>query len=170
MMARRLLSYNLLAAIALFVVGYAVGVWIGDRVVSFGYVEDTGQNNVALAFGYVGAVGGWLVGLGFHVYPIRRMLGHAPSLRERETSGSGRDWRMCTDHKVVGLQYLVAILVFFFIGGLNAMLIRTELSPVAARLQPGRLPDPRGPARHDDAHDDVGGDPGAVRQLLRPAR
>ncbi len=35
MMARRLLSYNLLMAIVLFVVGYAVGVWIGDRVVSF---------------------------------------------------------------------------------------------------------------------------------------
>src|SRR4249920_2793316 len=127
MMARRLLSYNLLTAIVLFVVGYAVGVWIGDRVVSFSYVEDTGQNNVALVFGYAGAVVGWLIGLGFHAYPIRRMLGHAPSLREREAGGSGRYWRMCTDHKVVGLQYLVAILVFFFIGGLNAMLIRTEL-------------------------------------------
>ena len=127
MMPRRLLSYNLLTAIVLFVVGYAVGVWIGDRVVSFGYVEDTSQNNVALVFGYAGAMIGWLVGLGFHAYPIRRMLGHPPSLRERESGGAGRYWRMCTDHKVVGLQYLAAILVFFFIGGLNAMLIRTEL-------------------------------------------
>ena len=40
------------------------------------------------------------------------MLGHAPSLREREFGGSGRYYRMCTDHKVVGLQYLVTILVF----------------------------------------------------------
>jgi cytochrome c oxidase subunit I len=127
MMARRLLSYNLLSAIVLFAVGYAVGVWIGDRLASFTYVEDTDQNNLGLLCGYAGAMIGWLAGLGFHVYPIRRLLGHRPTLRERETGGPGRYWRMCTDHKVVGLQYLAAILLFFFIGGLNAMLIRTEL-------------------------------------------
>ena len=46
---------------------------------------------------------------------------------ESEGEGIGRYFRLCTDHKVVGIQYIVGIGVFFFIGGLNAMLIRTEL-------------------------------------------
>ena len=57
------------------------------------------------------------------------MLGHPPTLAEHEDEGIGvaRYFRLCTDHKVVGIQYLVGIGVFFFVGGLNAMLIRTEL-------------------------------------------
>src|SRR5205085_1721615 len=41
--------------------------------------------------------------------------------------GIARYFGLCTDHKVVGMQYMVGIGLFFFIGGLNAMLIRTEL-------------------------------------------
>jgi cytochrome c oxidase subunit 1 len=33
-----------------------------------------------------------------------------------------------TDHKVIGIQYLVTTFVFFIIGGALAMLIRTELT------------------------------------------
>ena len=43
---------------------------------------------------------------------------------------------MTTDHKVIGLQYLVMILAFLFIGGLGAMFIRSELlTPVAVGRQ-----------------------------------
>ena len=55
------------------------------------------------------------------------MLGKPASLREKEREGTGRYFGLCTDHKVVGIQYLIGIGVFFFIGGLNAMLIRIEL-------------------------------------------
>ena len=55
------------------------------------------------------------------------MLGREPSHHENEDGGIGRYFGLCTDHKVVGMQYLVGIGIFFFIGGLNAMLIRTEL-------------------------------------------
>jgi cytochrome c oxidase subunit 1 len=55
------------------------------------------------------------------------MRGYPPSLREKETEGMGRYLGICTDHKVVGIQYLCGIGLFFFIGGLNAMLIRFEL-------------------------------------------
>ena len=41
--------------------------------------------------------------------------------------GIGRYFRLTTDHKVVGIQYFFGVGIFFFIGGLNAMLIRTEL-------------------------------------------
>ena len=70
---------------------------------------------------------GFLIGLGFANYPISRLLGRPPSLREKEEQGISRYFGLCTDHKVVGMQYLVGIGVFFFVGGLNAMLIRTEL-------------------------------------------
>ena len=77
--------------------------------------------------GYLFFVIGFLVGLGFAKYPLSRMLGREPSHRENEEGGIGRYFGLCTDHKVVGMQYLVGIGVFFFIGGLNAMLIRAEL-------------------------------------------
>ena len=46
---------------------------------------------------------------------------------EKDDQSLQRYFGLCTDHKVIGMQYLVGIGVFFFIGGLNAMLIRTEL-------------------------------------------
>ena len=38
-----------------------------------------------------------------------------------------RYFSFCTDHKVIGIQYLVTTFIFFLIGGLLAMLIRAEL-------------------------------------------
>ncbi len=70
---------------------------------------------------------GFLVGLGFLNYPFARLRGYPPSLREKETGGIGRYFGLCTDHKVVGIQYLSGSALFIFIGGLNAMLIRIEL-------------------------------------------
>ncbi len=80
--------------------------------------------------GYFSGVAGFLIGLGFANYPIKRMLGHPPTLAERESvehHGATRYFSLSTDHKVVAIQYLVGIGVFFFVGGLNAMFIRTEL-------------------------------------------
>src|SRR6478609_6698002 len=43
----------------------------------------------------------------------------------------GNNWRQYfsfnTDHKVIGIQYMVMTFMFFLIGGLLAMLIRAEL-------------------------------------------
>jgi cytochrome c oxidase subunit 1 len=55
------------------------------------------------------------------------MLGREHSHRQNEEGGVGRYFGLCTDHKVVGKQYLFGIGLFFFIAGLNAMLIRAEL-------------------------------------------
>ena len=70
---------------------------------------------------------GFLVGLGFANYPVARLLGRPASLREKEGEGASRYFGLCTDHKVVGMQYLIGIGFFIFVGGLNAMLIRAEL-------------------------------------------
>jgi cytochrome c oxidase subunit 1 len=129
MKLRRLLGYNLLTAILLGIVGFYVGWWLGHLVKgkSLAYFDDTGQNDIALFLAYLLAVVGFLIGLGFANYPIQRLLGKPPSLREKETAGPARYFGLCTDHKVVGMQYLIGIGAFIFIGGLNAMLIRFDL-------------------------------------------
>jgi cytochrome c oxidase subunit I len=136
--ARRLVGFNLLTAVVLGVAGFLLGRWLGDQIdgTSLAYVADTGENDVSLVLGYLGGVVGFLVGLGFASYPIQRMLGHPPSLPRPETEGIGRYFRFCPDHKVVGLQYFVGIGLFFFIAGLNAMLIRLELLTPNASIFP----------------------------------
>ncbi|MGD0454081.1 MAG: cbb3-type cytochrome c oxidase subunit I [Solirubrobacteraceae bacterium] len=138
---RRLLGFNLLTAVILGVGGYYLGWWIGHLIngPSFEYETATDENDVALLLGYAGGVIGFLVGLGFANYPLSRLLGRPASLREKESEGIGRYFGLCTDHKVVGIQYLVGIGVFFFVGGVNAMLIRAELlHPVPTLVGPNQ--------------------------------
>ena len=138
---RRLIGFNLLTAVLLGVGGYYLGWFIGHQVngPSFKYEEATDENDVALLLAYFFGVVGFLIGLGFANYPVSRMLGRPASLREKEGGGVARYFGLCTDHKVVGIQYLVGIGVFFFVGGLNAMLIRTELlHPVPTFLGPNQ--------------------------------
>jgi cytochrome c oxidase subunit I len=126
---RRLIGFNLLGGIVLGIVGFYFGWWLGHQIHadSLDYFDDTNQNDVALMFGYLFSVIGFLTGLGFARYPLARMLGRERSHTENEEGGIGRYFGLCTDHKVVGIQYLIGIGIFFFIGGLNAMLIRAEL-------------------------------------------
>jgi cytochrome c oxidase subunit I len=129
---RRLIGFNLFMGIVGAIIGYLIGHWIGGRFTGAGiayYATEAGQNDIAIFLGYFVGVVGFLAGLGFLNYPLSRLLGHPPTLAEHESEGEGigRYFRLCTDHKVVAMQYLVGIGVFFFIGGLNAMLIRTEL-------------------------------------------
>jgi cytochrome c oxidase subunit 1 len=129
---RQLLSFNLLTGIVLGIGGWYLGHFIGGRITGANlayYSESAGQNDVAIFLGYFLGVAGFLVGLGFANYPLKRLIGHPPSLAEKESEEHGliRYFSLATDHKVVAKQYMVGIGLFFFVGGLNAMLIRTEL-------------------------------------------
>ncbi len=126
---RRLIGFNLLGGVVLGLAGFYFGWWLGHQVhaESLDFIDDTNQNELALMFGYLFSVVGFLVGLGFANYPLARMLGRERSHTENEEGGIGRYFGLCTDHKVVGVQYLFGVGIFFFIGGLNAMLIRAEL-------------------------------------------
>ncbi|MEA2211535.1 MAG: cytochrome c oxidase subunit [Solirubrobacteraceae bacterium] len=132
---RQLLGTNMLWGIVLGALGYAVGHWIGNRLASNTAAQvSSDQNDVAIFLGLLLAIVGFLGGLGFFNYPLSRMAGHPATLREREEIGWGRYFRLCTDHKVVGIQYLVAVQFFFFVAGLNAMFIRGELTSDNATL------------------------------------
>jgi cytochrome c oxidase subunit I len=85
---------------------------------------------------------GFLIGIGAFNAPLRWALGHDQS-REDElyAAGVGQGWKryfkFCTDHKVVGTQYLVLVMILFFVGGTLAMMIRTQLiTPHSSFLSP----------------------------------
>ena len=120
---------NLLWAIAGGVVGYLIGHWLGN-VIASGYanVQGSGQNDVANVLGLSFGVVGWMGGIGALNYPLAKLIGREPPPAVPEQSWV-RYFRMTDDHKVVGLQYLVGVLLFLF---------RTELlSPTNHVLGPG---------------------------------
>jgi cytochrome c oxidase subunit I len=84
---------------------------------------------------------GWLIGFGAFDYWFRWAAGR-PTVPE-DHSGHGADswkdyFKFNTDHKVIGIQYIVTTFVFFFIGGAMAMLMRAELAnPGTQVVDPG---------------------------------
>jgi cytochrome c oxidase subunit 1 len=81
--------------------------------------------------GMVAAPIGFLAGIGAFDYWLYYISGRPT--RPEDHSGHGaygwRDYfRVNTDHKVIGIQYLVTTFVFFTIGGLMAMFFRAELA------------------------------------------
>src|SRR5712691_3454196 len=121
------------------VAGYVFGHWLGNLITS-GYPQAaTGggspdTNDTPIVLGYMFLVIGWLIGLGCFNDLVNAMRGRR--LVDRQLRGDGdtglaRYFRFTQDHKVVGLQYLVGMVIYFCTAGLFAMAIRTELlSPV----------------------------------------
>jgi cytochrome c oxidase subunit 1 len=123
-----LLQFNVLWGIVGLIVGYTIGLWIGHRIGSrFDWVAAIDYNDIAILLGYVLGTVGYLGGLGILNHPIARIFGRSGSDLAKTSTGPGRYLCASTDHKVIGNQYLIGIGIFFFIGGVNAMLIRTEL-------------------------------------------
>ena len=126
--------------------GAVIGYWLGHLLGTYltGATGAANQYpNVGLSdsedwpivLGYALAVVGWLIGLGIFNDLIRQMLGrpvNGQNTQETEQPGGlAKYFRYELDHKVVGIQYLVGMIIYFCTAGLLAMAIRTELlSPV----------------------------------------
>ncbi len=122
-----LFSQHVGTAIICGFLGYILGHWLGNYVASgYPYIANSGQNAIANFLALLFMVIGWLSGIGAFNYPIAKIFGREPS-NETYYQGWTRYFRFNLDHKVVGLQYVVAVITFFFTGGLLAMAIRTEL-------------------------------------------
>jgi len=127
-------------AVAGAVVGYLLGHILGNFLDGAGnaYYQNLSLSDDAdwpIVLGYLFAIVGWLAGLGVFNDVFRQMLGrpaNGSNTQEAETRGGlAKYFRYELDHKVVGLQYLVAMIIYFCTAGLFAMAIRTELlSPV----------------------------------------
>jgi cytochrome c oxidase subunit 1 len=74
---------------------------------------------------------GFLAGIGGFDYWFSYAIGR-PTQPEDHSGHGARSWkdyfRVNTDHKVIGVQYLVTTIVFFVIAGLLAMFVRAELA------------------------------------------
>src|SRR5215472_6533024 len=114
------------------VVGYAFGHWLGNLITS-GYPQAaTGggspdANDTPIVLGYLFLVVGWLAGMGIFNDLGRQMFGRPIADEHAEATGLARYFRFTNDHKVVGIQYLVGMVIYFCTAGLFAMAIRTEL-------------------------------------------
>ncbi len=97
--------------------------------------EQTGYPHVVVPV-VTGALG-FLVGFGAITYWLRWALG-MPTEPEDHRDHGAATWRdyfsFNTDHKVIGIQYIVTTFVFFFIGGLLAMLVRAELAQPGTQI------------------------------------
>ena len=126
------------------IIGYTIGHLLGDWLTGatgsaslYPNVALSDSEDWPIVLGYLLAIVGWLAGLGVFNDILRQIAGRPPAianghgLPEHETSGLARFFRYSLDHKVVGIQYLVGMIIYFCTAGLFAMAIRTELlSPV----------------------------------------
>ena len=112
------------------VIGYVLGHLLGNFLAS-GYqqIPFADDNDFPIVLGYLFGVLGWLIGLGVFNDLYRQMLGKPVRVAEEDLTvgGLSKYFRYSLDHKVVGIQYLFAMVTYFLTGGLFAMAIRTEL-------------------------------------------
>ncbi len=86
---------------------------------------------VLLAVAFLSAPLGFMIGIGAFDTWFPWMLGRPNGPEDHSMHGaySWRDYfRFNTDHKVIGVQYVVTTFVFFFIGGACAEIFRGELA------------------------------------------
>ncbi|MCO5316401.1 MAG: cbb3-type cytochrome c oxidase subunit I [Solirubrobacterales bacterium] len=80
---------------------------------------------------------GFLWGMGCFDYWLRWAIGR-PTTPEDHSDHGATNWRdyfrFNTDHKVIGIQYIVTTFVFFLFAGLMAMLIRSELAQPGSQI------------------------------------
>ena len=86
---------------------------------------------LVLVAGLVSAPLGFLAGIGAFDYWARYCIG-SPTVVDDHSGHGAKSWkdyfRVNTDHKVIGVQYLVTTIFFFLAGGMLALLVRAELA------------------------------------------
>ncbi len=105
------------------------------QTVTNGVVDPlTSHNNNIVLLGTMFAWSiGFLIGIGAFIGPWRWLIGKDLTDEEilymaGDGQGVKRYFKYCTDHKVVGIQYLVGVMTMLGVGGTMAMMIRTNLA------------------------------------------
>ncbi len=107
-----------------------IGFYLGLGIVAvlrwlFGYPDAWG-GEINIIGGWVLGVFLWLMGIGMWGMWGREWFGL--KTYQRNLPGWQRYFTFNTDHKVIGIQYLVTFMVVFFLAGALAMLMRLELA------------------------------------------
>ena len=129
---RLLLGPGLLRGAWMFLLfgGIGFGIVVGIRWAA-GWHPILLTEPLVLVAALVAAPIGFLAGIGAFDYWVYYALGY-PTRAEDHSGHGAKSWRdyfrVNTDHKVIGVQYLVTTIFFFLTGGMLAMLIRAELA------------------------------------------
>ena len=123
--------------------GFVRAAWMTPLFFGIGFVIVVGLRSLAgyepvydwliivTIAGLITAPLGFLAGIGAFDYWTYYALGY-PTRAEDHSSHGARSWkdyfRVNTDHKVIGIQYVVTTIFFFLAGGLLAMIFRAELA------------------------------------------
>ncbi len=118
-----------------FATGLIVGILsaVIGWVISHALLQDSNWgSDMVVTVTLVSWVVGFNIGIGSFNAIFRWSLGHDEDHEDQlYGAGVGQGWKryfkFCTDHKVVGTQYLVLVMVLFGVGGTLAMMIRTQL-------------------------------------------
>jgi cytochrome c oxidase subunit 1 len=108
-------------------IGAAIGAALGVAAVVL-VRSASGHNSwhfeQAFVVAYMLALPGWLLGVGLWSRWAKEWLGMET---EHDKAGPERYLAFTTDHKVIGIQYLITFLLLFLFAGLLAMAIRAHL-------------------------------------------
>jgi cytochrome c oxidase subunit 1 len=130
---------NVLTALAGAIVFGGIGWFISHH---FLQTDDPATSNQVTIVTLACCALGFMAGIGAFHGPVRWLMGKDATHDDEmflagKDQGIGRYFRFTTDHKVVGIQYLVLTMVMLGVGGTLAMLIRTDLiSPHSNFLGP----------------------------------
>jgi cytochrome c oxidase subunit 1 len=113
-------------AAGLGMIGFYLGIgFVAVLRAMLGYPDAWG-GEINVVGGYVLGVAGWLMGIGMWGMWSREWFGL--KTYQRHAPGWQRYFTFNTDHKVIGIQYLVTFIVVFLLAGALAMLMRLELA------------------------------------------
>src|SRR5213078_4705898 len=109
--------------------GFGFGLVVGLRALT--HLHPVISTNPIITVELVTVPFGFLIGLGAFDYWFRWASG-APTIPEDHSGHGAYSWRdyfrVNTDHKVIGLQYICTTFFFFVCAGLMAMVMRAELA------------------------------------------
>ncbi len=119
------------------VIGYLLGHLLGNVLESSNAATEypnlalSDSSDWPIVLGYALGVVGWVAGLGVFNDLLRQIVGRPVPVQAEEeaaeSAGVAKYFRFTLDHKVVGLQYLIGMIIYFCTAGLFAMAIRSEL-------------------------------------------
>jgi cytochrome c oxidase subunit I len=111
---------------------FGIGCLLGPGIRAWIGYDPVWQDQVWTTVEMIACPLGFLGGIGAFDYWTRYALGK-PTIPDDHSSHGAKSWRdyfkVNTDHKVIGVQYVVTTMCFFVIAGLLAMLFRAELAP-----------------------------------------
>src|SRR5580704_10213263 len=124
----------IIGAVIGYLLGHLLGNFLESNNVATEYpnlsLSDSSDWPIVLGYGF--AIVGWMIGLGVFSDLFRQVIGRPVRVEAHEETeavnvGVAKYFRFTLDHKVVGIQYLVGMVIYFCTAGLFAMAIRAEL-------------------------------------------